>query len=267
MISGVKLVDSGEFSAEKLVASNASPVHVALSFLNEEDLGHEVVDKMRRIEHTAAQMTIWLALDRPLEYACGLEPQESLYVHATEPGLEFFDDLLAQTRSGTPPERPMLLFVNEGDVDPSRVPEGKSSLKLLVIPLPYEIRDDATEEVSTRTWAEAAAPYADGAIDLAEQYAPGLRARILAQTVQDPVTMSVECPDCVQGDVSHVAQTASQSGANRPIPEMGGYRTPIPNLYLCGSGSHPGSGVTMACGRNAAAMICNDLGLAFPPDR
>ncbi len=50
----------------------------------------------------------------------------------------------------------------------------------------------------------------------------------------------------------------------RPIPELGSYRSPIPNVYLCGAGSHPGSGVTMAPGRNAAHVICGDLGLAFP---
>ena len=47
-------------------------------------------------------------------------------------------------------------------------------------------------------------------------------------------------------------------------PEFGAYRSPMPNLYLCGAGSHPGSGVTMAPGRNAAKVICGDLGLAFP---
>jgi phytoene dehydrogenase-like protein len=47
--------------------------------------------------------------------------------------------------------------------------------------------------------------------------------------------------------------------ALRPIPELGGYRTPVPNVYLCGSGSHPGPGVSMAPGRNAARVILADL--------
>ncbi len=47
-------------------------------------------------------------------------------------------------------------------------------------------------------------------------------------------------------------------------PELGSYRSPIANVYLCGVGSHPGSGVTMAPGRNAAQVICGDLGVAFP---
>ena len=53
-----------------------------------------------------------------------------------------------------------------------------------------------------------------------------------------------------------------------PVPatshaELGGYRSPVSNVYLCGSGSHPGAGVSMAPGRNAAQVICADLGLDF----
>jgi len=49
----------------------------------------------------------------------------------------------------------------------------------------------------------------------------------------------------------------------RPIPEMGDYRSPVENVYLSGSGSHPGPGVSMAPGRNAAQAIYSDLGLGF----
>jgi phytoene dehydrogenase-like protein len=54
-----------------------------------------------------------------------------------------------------------------------------------------------------------------------------------------------------------------QSGAMRPTPDFAGYRSPVENVYLCGSGSHPGAGVSMAPGRNAAQVICRDLGLDF----
>lgn len=54
-----------------------------------------------------------------------------------------------------------------------------------------------------------------------------------------------------------------QSGAMRPTPDFAGYRSPVANVYLCGSESHPGAGVSMAPGRNAAQVICGDLGLDF----
>ncbi|HEU0275581.1 MAG TPA: hypothetical protein VFQ83_13735 [Candidatus Udaeobacter sp.] len=54
-----------------------------------------------------------------------------------------------------------------------------------------------------------------------------------------------------------------QSGAMRPIPELGHYRTPAPNVYLCGAASYPGPGVSFMPGRNAARVILDDLGLDF----
>jgi beta-carotene ketolase (CrtO type) len=67
----------------------------------------------------------------------------------------------------------------------------------------------------------------------------------------------------VHGTICHIAMLPYQTGSMRPIPEMGDYRSPVENVYLCGSGSHPGPGVSMAPGRNAAETIFSDLGLDF----
>jgi phytoene dehydrogenase-like protein len=71
----------------------------------------------------------------------------------------------------------------------------------------------------------------------------------------------------VHGTHQHGAFLPYQVGVMRPIPEFGNYRTSVPNVYLCGAGSHPGAGVTMAPGRNAAQVICADLRLGFPGAR
>lgn len=257
---GVELHDGTEIRATRLVAASMNPVLVARDLLSEQDLGRDIAAKMGAVEASFAQMTIWLALDGQPEYRCGVAAEETLYIHATANGLSFLEKLYREVRRGELPEEPVILFVNEGAVDPSRVPDGKSSLKVIVLPLPYAIEGDGPGRTSARAWKEVAESYADYVLELAERcYAPGLRARILARAVQDPVAMSMESPDCYRGDVGHLAVRLHQFGASRPIPEMGQYRTPIPNVYLCGSGTHPGPGVTMACGRNAAMTICNDL--------
>ena len=261
---GVRLTDGTLLRADRAIASNANPLRVALDFLTEDEIGSDVAAKMRSLKPGLGQMTIWLALDGQVDFASGVRADETLYVHATEPRLDFFEKLIREARAGLLPETPMLLFVNEGAVDPSRVPEGRSTLRILVMLLPYQIADDATGVVSGRTWQEAAETYADHAIDLAERlYAPGLKRRILKRTVHDPWTMSKESPDAIRGDIGHIGVVPEQSGALRPIAEMGQYRTPVGNLYLCGSGSHPGGGVSLACGRNAALRICDDLGVRF----
>ena len=70
-------------------------------------------------------------------------------------------------------------------------------------------------------------------------------------------------PSAPRGTITHGAFVPYQFGSLRPIPEMGNYRSPITNVYLCGSGSHPGAGVTMAPGRNAAQIIYQDLRIDF----
>lgn len=75
----------------------------------------------------------------------------------------------------------------------------------------------------------------------------------------------VELIEPVRGTIPHGAMIRYQSGSMRPIPELGGYRSPVPNVYLCGSGTHPGAGVSMGSGRNASEVICADLGLEFAP--
>jgi len=81
--------------------------------------------------------------------------------------------------------------------------------------------------------------------------------------VHSPVDLETLLPSTPQGTITHGAFLPYQVGAMRPIPEMGRYKSPVGNVYLCGSGSHPGAGVSMAPGRNAAQAIYRDLSLAF----
>jgi phytoene dehydrogenase-like protein len=258
-VRGVRLEDGTEYRAP-LVAASLNPILLARDLITEEELGAGVAEKMKNVKNAAAQMSIWLALDRPVEFRAGEYFHRSLYAHASLPSLAALQSTMERVRSGVLPADPMLLFVNEGGVDPTRVPPGRSSMRILVLPLPWEIREDARAAVPGASWEQARESYADHVIQLAERYyVPGLRGRILKRVVHDPVMMSRESPDCHRGDVSHVGMLPEQSGAMRPIPEMGRYRTPIRGLYLCGSGTHPGSGVTLACGRNAARVILDDL--------
>ena len=117
---------------------------------------------------------------------------------------------------------------------------------------------------SDRTWDEAREPYADYLIDLiTANYIPDLKANILKRVAHSPVDISRKIISAVRGTLGQGAFLPYQSGSLRPIPELGQYRTPVPNVYLCSSGSHPGAGVSMAPGGNAAQVIFSDLGLDF----
>ena len=112
-------------------------------------------------------------------------------------------------------------------------------------------------------WDQIKDAHADAVIDrLTEDFLPGLRDHMLSRAVQSPPDYERRMSSAVHGTHQHGAYLLYLLGSLRPIPELGSYRSPIGNLYLCGAGSHPGSGVTMAPGRDAARAICDDLGLS-----
>ena len=158
----------------------------------------------------------------------------------------------------------MIVSWNDSAIDPSRAPAGKALMKFVVLSVPYVITGDATGKIPARTWNAAREPYADYLIELiTANYIPDLKAKILKRVAHSPVDISRKIISAVRGTLGQGAFLPYQTGSLRPIPELGQYRTPVPNVYLCSSGNHPGPGVSMAPGRNAAQVIFADLGLDF----
>jgi phytoene dehydrogenase-like protein len=92
-------------------------------------------------------------------------------------------------------------------------------------------------------------------------FIPGLRRKIIRRVANSPVDLERRIISAVRGTHQHGAFLPYQNGSLRPIPELGNYRTPVENVFLCGAGSHPGSGVSMGPGYNAAQVILEHLGL------
>jgi phytoene dehydrogenase-like protein len=128
--------------------------------------------------------------------------------------------------------------------------------------VPYHITGDATDKIAGREWDAVKEQYADYLID--REYLPDLKTKILRRVVHSPLDLERKLSSAVHGTICHGAMLPYQMGPLRPIPELGHYRTPVANVYLCGSGTHPAAGVSMGPGRNAAQVIYGDLGLDFP---
>jgi beta-carotene ketolase (CrtO type) len=255
---GVQLMDGEQIRINNkgIVASNGDPKQLIIEFLGEENVGTELVEKMRRYEWGDGFMTIYLALDGPVSYFAGSNAQQSPYVHAMPASFEYLSLTYAQCRSGRLPATPFILICNDSAVDSSRAPAGKAVMKMVVLNVPYQIRGDATGKIRGRSWEEAKEAYADHIIDhVTATYASNLKSLILARVVHSPIDMERLMVSAVQGTVTHGAFLPYQFGSQRPLPEISRYRMPVPNVYLCGSGGHPGGGITMAPGRNAARII------------
>lgn len=260
--SGVELQNGEVVSTRQLVASSVHPQQLALDLLGEPVVGAEIANKVRRYEPGEPVMIVYLALDRPPEFKAGALAGQSVYVHPSPPTLDYFSSVFQQSRAGFLPENPFYLMCHDSAADPERVPAGRSLMKLVVQPVPYQIQGDAAGRIRETGWNVVKETWADHIIErISQDYIPALADRILSRVVHSPVDLEQLLPSAVMGTNTHGAFVPYQIGSMRPIPEMGNYRSPVSNVFLCGSGSHPGPGVTMAPGRNAAQTICQDLGL------
>jgi phytoene dehydrogenase-like protein len=260
----VRLSDGEEISAGQFVASTVDPQTLVVDLLGKAVVGELMTRKIERYEWGDSIMVIYLALSGPLEFKAGEETAHACYVHCTPPSLEYIAQMFVEVRAGLLPALPVMVVCNDYTADPSRVPPGKGLIKILVKCVPYEIRGDAKGEIVAQNWKAAREPYADRVIDLLEEhYIANLKSRILKRIVHSPVDQERMISTAVHGTELQGAFVPYQTGAMRPIPELGHYRTPVPNVYLCGAASYPRPGVSFMPGRNAARVILDDLGLDF----
>ena len=108
------------------------------------------------------------------------------------------------------------------------------------------------------SWDDRREAVADLMIDTVDRYAPGFRESVVARQILSPLDLE-RVFGLIGGDIFHGALTLDQLYSARPMLGHADYRSPIPGLYLCGSGTHPGGGVTGAPGHNAAKAILADF--------
>ena len=98
----------------------------------------------------------------------------------------------------------------------------------------------------------------DDILAAVERHIPNLKKLIVARTVMSPVDIE-RVFGITEGDIFHGRHDLDQIFSLRPHPKSAQYRTPVDRLYLCGSGAHPGGGVSGAPGHNAARRMLRDL--------
>jgi phytoene dehydrogenase-like protein len=99
---------------------------------------------------------------------------------------------------------------------------------------------------------------ADLILDTVNRYAPNFRSAVIGRQVLSPLDLEREF-GLIGGDIFHGALHLDQIYSLRPAAGYADYRTPLPGLYLCGSGAHPGGGVSGLPGQHAARAIIRDM--------
>ena len=134
-------------------------------------------------------------------------------------------------------------------IDPDMAPPGKHTMSCFVQYAPYELADGE--------WGDQREALGDAVIDTLSQYMPNLKEIILHRQVVTPLDIEL-MTGLSQGNIFQGELSLSQLFFLRPAAGYARYRTPIRGYYQCGSGTHPGGGITGAPGRLAALEILRD---------
>jgi phytoene dehydrogenase-like protein len=263
--TGVSLRNGDIINVNEIIASSIDPGTLIVELLGERSVGKTIVEKMKNYDWGLSNIVMYISLNSPLDYIAGKSAASAAYVHASQPTLDYASRTAAECRAGLLPGEPFLVICNESAIDPGRAPKGKGLIKILVHTVPYEIRGDAAGIIKAKNWAEVKEAFADRIIDILNRdYIKNLKKSIMRRVVHSPIDQENKVSSAVHGTWIHGALLPYQSGAMRPIPELGQYKTPLDNVYLCGSGSYPGPGISFMPGRNAAQVILKEGGLELP---
>jgi phytoene dehydrogenase-like protein len=253
---GVRLEDGREMRA-KIVAANLNPKLLFSKLVPREK---QPADFRRRIDNYrchSGTLRMNLALDDLPRFTCigHLADGEQL---ARLQGMTLFngdwqycEDAYHDARSRGWSRRPIIEMYMPSAIDDSLAPPGKHVVSLFCQHFAYELPEG-------RDWDEEKAHAADHVLDFVGEFCPNLRDILLGAQVLSPLDLEREY-GLVGGCIMHGCLGLDQLYSMRPVPGYADYRMPIDNLYLCGSGAHPGGGVSGNPGRNAAREMIRDL--------
>lgn len=246
--TGVELV-SGETIAARVVASSADPKRTFLGLLDPVELGPEFLNQVKNIMMEGIGAKVNLALDGlPRIPALG----DGVPAHfRIAPSLEFIERAYDDAKYGRVSKSPVVDVLVPSIVDPSVAPPGKHVMSVNVQYTPYHL--------SRGKWEDQREELGERVVGILEDHLPGLKKLILARDILTPLDLERKF-GLTEGHPYHGEMSLDQMFVLRPVPGWARYRTPIAGLYLCGSGAHPGGGITGAPGYNAAREILKDLG-------
>ena len=265
--TGVVLA-GGEEVAARLVLSNADPKHTLLGLVGERNLPPEVVADLAAYRTVGCSYKMNLALDALPRFTCLPAGDPAPYLRGgvvISPSLDYLERAYRDAVEGRPPRRPYVLMHFQSLTDPGLAPRGKHTLTLYGDWVPYRPIDGG--------WSEARrTAFAEDVLDTVAAYAPGIRDVVRGRMLLVPPDIEARF-GITGGNIFHGDLVLEQLFSLRPVPGFGAHRMPVRNLYLCGSGSHPGGYVSAMPGRNAARVALADwrrrtaAGRATPPGR
>jgi phytoene dehydrogenase-like protein len=247
--TGVALTDGSELHG-RVVASSADPKRTIMTLLDPVVAGPELMWRAGNIRTPGVVSKVNLALSDLPSFA-GADGNERLGGRIViAPSIDYLEKAFDASKYGRSSEEPYLEATIPTLSDPSLVPEGQHMMSVIVQWTPYRLREG--------DWDAERERVGDLVVKTMEQYAPGLGELVTARHVMTPLDLEREY-GLSGGHPLHAEPGLDQFFAWRPMLGHARYRFGIEGLYLCGSGAHPGGGITGAPGANAARAILSDL--------
>ena len=167
------------------------------------------------------------------------------------PSLGYMEQAYLDAKAGGWSKRPIVEMLIPSTLDDSLAPAGQHVASLFCQHVAPVLPNGAS-------WDDHREQVADVMIDLVNSHAPNFKASVLGRQIMSPLDLE-RTFGLIGGDIFHGALSLDQLFSARPMLGHGDYRVPLKGLYMCGSGTHPGGGVTGAPGHNAAREIISDF--------
>ncbi|HEV2961096.1 MAG TPA: NAD(P)/FAD-dependent oxidoreductase [Candidatus Angelobacter sp.] len=247
---GVILQNGDEIHAD-VISSSVDPRHTFLHFMDENQLPEEFLADIRRYKFRGSSGKVNIALDALPNFKCLPGPGAHLRgAISISPSIEYMEKAYDDAKYGNFSRRPYIDMVIPSLTDPSVAPPGKHVLSCFVQYAPYKLRPGLN-------WDEQREAFGNNVIDTLSEYAPNIKDIILHKQILTPLDLEREF-GLSEGNIFQGELSLEQLFFLRPAPGYAQFRTPIKNLYMCGSATHPGGGVMGAPGRLAALEILKD---------
>ncbi|HEY2527663.1 MAG TPA: NAD(P)/FAD-dependent oxidoreductase [Xanthobacteraceae bacterium] len=249
--TGVVLKDGTAMRARAVVA-NINPQYLFRALVPADAVPHATAARMKAWKAGSGTFRMNVALSKLPDFAALPGPGS----HHTAgiilaPSLAYMDQAYRDCVRHGWSQKPIVEMVIPSTIDDSLAPPGSHVASLFCQHVTPQFTDGST-------WNDHRETVADLMIDTVEAYAPGFKASVIARQSLSPFDLE-RTFGLPNGDIFHGAMTLGQLFSARPMLGFADYRMPVPGLYLCGSGAHPGGGVTGAPGHNAAQAVIADL--------
>jgi len=245
------VLDNGETVRARYVASGVNPKLLYTRLVPSNALPEDFLTRMRNWRNASGTFRMNVALSGPPSFTA--LPGDGDHLTSgiiMAPSLAYMDRAWQDARESGWSKAPVVEMLIPSTLDDSLAPSGQHVASLFCQHVAPELPDG-------RSWDDHREEVADLMIATVDRYAPGFAGSVIGRQILSPLDLERQF-GLLGGDIFHGALTLNQLFSARPMLGHADYRGPLKGLYHCGSGAHPGGGVTGAPGHNAAQTILRD---------